>query len=648
VLRAQGSRGWNDFRTSIEQTCYIRDAWSRYTEEATGKLTTSSTHVNLYLNGLYWGLYNPVEHPDAEFLEAHLGGRVEDYDALNARVGTIEVLDGSREAWDALIAQARAASVSTLGGYREIERSLDVVDLADYMLINFYTGNQDWVGSNGNNMRVVGGPSVGVGFKAFCWDMEYSIWNAGDNILGVRTDYDTPAALHARLATNPEYRLLFADRARKHFFGGGALTPQATAERWEMLANQIEGAIVGESARWGDRRREPPYTRDVEWMRERQRLLTTYFPQRTGILLGQLTQAGLYPQVAAPEFSPEGGAIGPGFALTIAAPSGGAILYRIDGGDPRLAGGAPAPEAIPYGAPLSLSETTRVRARVRSGTTWSALSEATLVGDTSALRVTEIMYHPPPPESEGPFDREDFEFLELQNTGEATVGLLGVKISGGVEFTFPDPHPGSKTSLEPGEVVIVVKSREAFSARYGTEGIFVAGEYSGNLSNAGDRIIIEDLLSRSILDFSYSDDWQRSTDGGGPSLEILNPRAPAAAWSLGTSWRASRVLGGTPGAGPSAGGLQRPGDINQDGGLDISDAVGILGHLFLGSPSVLPCGDGTLASEGNISLIDTNGDEEVDLTDAVYALLYLFGGGPPPASGTGCVPIPACVDACRA
>ena len=72
----------------------------------------------------------------------------------------------------------------------------------------------------------------------------------------------------------------------------------------------MSGAIVGESARWGDRRREPPYTRDVEWTRERRRLLTSYFPQRTGTLLAQLTQAGLYPKVAAPELSPEGGAIG--------------------------------------------------------------------------------------------------------------------------------------------------------------------------------------------------------------------------------------------------------------------------------------------------------------------------------------------------
>src|SRR6185295_6019077 len=35
------------------------------------------------------------------------------------------------------------------------------------------------------------------------------------------------------------------------------------------------------------------------------------------------------------------------------------------------------------------------------------------------------------------------------------------------------------------------------------------------------------------------------------------------------------------------GGLQRPADCNQDGNTDISDAVCLFGHLFLGSPARL-------------------------------------------------------------
>ena len=91
-----------------------------------------------------------------------------------------------------------------------------------------------------------------------------------------------------------------------------------------------ERAIIAESARWGDARRSNPYTRDVDWQRERNRLLTQYFPQRTEILLSQLKEVGLYPDIGAPAFSinglhQHGGSIHSGDALSMtAATSAGA------------------------------------------------------------------------------------------------------------------------------------------------------------------------------------------------------------------------------------------------------------------------------------------------------------------------------------
>ena len=55
----------------------------------------------------------------------------------------------------------------------------------------------------------------------------------------------------------------------------------------------------------------------------------------------------------------------------------------------------------------------------------------------------------------------------------------------------------------------------------------------------------------------------RSTDGGGRSLEIIDPRGPIDWWYVATSWRPSDEIGGTPGRAPSpeTGGRQRPGDL---------------------------------------------------------------------------------------
>ena len=151
------------------------------------------------------------------------------------------------------------------------------------------------------------------------------------------------------------------------------------------------------------------------------------------------------------------------------------------------------------------------------------------------------------------------------------------------------------------------------------------------------------------LRISYSDDWYPATDGGGRSLQLDDLLAAGEALGEPASWRPSSVEDGTPGSadpGIAEDGRQRPGDLIQDGNTDISDSIALLGHLFLGSPARLPCGEGAIGDPGNISLLDANGDKGSNLTDAIHSLAYLFMGGAPPVLGTECVPIPGCPDAC--
>jgi hypothetical protein len=89
-----------------------------------------------------------------------------------------------------------------------------------------------------------------------------------------------------------------------------------------------------------------------------------------------------------------------------------------------------------------------------------------------------------------------------------------------------------------------------------------------------------------------------------------------------------------------------PGDCNLDGALDISDGICLLGHLFLGEPADLPCGEGTLGDPGNVTLLDSTGDGDVDISDAVRLFQFLFLGGPPPVLGTECRAIPGCPGVC--
>jgi hypothetical protein len=199
------------------------------------------------------------------------------------------------------------------------------------------------------------------------------------------------------------------------------------------------------------------------------------------------------------------------------------------------------PTAKRYTGPITLSQTTQVKARVLSGSTWSALNEAIFaIGPVAeSLRITEIMYHPP--DTNEPNDPNE-EFIELKNIGSQTINLNLVRFTNGVNFTFPS------LELAGGQYVLVVKDQAAFSSQYPDFSGVIAGQFSGSLANDGERIRLEDAIGQTILDFKYSDNWRDITDGDGFSLTIVNAASPDPnSWGEKDSWRASAFYGGSPG-----------------------------------------------------------------------------------------------------
>jgi len=159
------------------------------------------------------------------------------------------------------------------------------------------------------------------------------------------------------------------------------------------------------------------------------------------------------------------------------------------------------------------------------------------------LRITEIMYHPPPSPPGVAASAEEFEYVELKNTGPLTMNLLGVRFANGIEFNFTG---SSVTSLAAGQSVLIVKNLAAFTSRYGG-GFNVAGQYTGALENGGENIRLEDATGEKVLDFNYDNNWYPITDGDGFSLVIVNESAAWDTWGLPASWRPSGSERGSPG-----------------------------------------------------------------------------------------------------
>ncbi|MFQ5460540.1 MAG: chitobiase/beta-hexosaminidase C-terminal domain-containing protein, partial [Anaerolineae bacterium] len=115
---------------------YIHDQWGRDTQRAMGSPAAHGEFVHLYVNGLYWGLYNLAQEVDAEFAAQTYGGHKDDYDVIKQDIDLgPRVEHGDKTAFEAMLA------IDDLGspeGWAEIQEYLDVVQYVDYTILEFY------------------------------------------------------------------------------------------------------------------------------------------------------------------------------------------------------------------------------------------------------------------------------------------------------------------------------------------------------------------------------------------------------------------------------------------------------------------------------------------------------------------------------
>jgi len=580
-LRTSQNYAWsNGF---IWENTMNRDVFSRDLQAVMGQPYTRSRYYHLYLNGMYWGLYQTQERPEANFAESYLGGNDNDYDVVKVDIGEdwnlyeIEATDGNLDGWESVWDACQTGFASN-DAYFALEAKLangsddnsgsklvDIDNLIDYMLIIFYTGNIDAPVSkfrgdySPNNFYALYNRDANDGFIFLTHDSEHTLlvnqhWPSIGleedrvNISPVvdRFEIFHPQWLHLRLAENQEYRLRFADAVYRHFYNAGVMTPDHLSDLFLRSAADIDLAIIGESMRWGDLDR----SRNNAWQPAIDLITNNFFPQRGEIVLDQLRAAALYPNLDPPLYKLDGTTLlestfqiddATQIEFVNSEPSTGFIVYTLDGSDPRLVGGgfAPGAHTIENHGTISIDETTVIKTRLINGGEWSALHELTLQNqlDISDLLLSEIHYHPL---DEGEISGSYYEFLELFNAGAYALNLALVTFSDGIEYTFP-----LGTILEAGEYLVVASHAPSFEQRYGFSPF---DEFAAQLDNAGERLVLESSSGDTIINVRYDDQapWPEAADGDGPSLtwtgaaENGNLEDPL-------NWAASSMIHGSPG-----------------------------------------------------------------------------------------------------
>lgn len=588
-LRCAQNYSWAN--SSGEKNTFVREVFARDSQRDVGQPYTRSRYYHLFLNGMYWGLYQSQERSEARYAESYFGDDHTDYDVV--KVGgyqdyELEATDGTMDKWLDIYEMCTSTGFVDNGDYFALEGKdangesladgevwVDIDNLIDYMINIFFTGNYDspvsrfFSNAKPNNMyAITNHTNKSEGFRFFAHDSEHTLFEVDENRVNLadlssktmdvtESKYFHTQWLHHKLSENEEYRLRFADRAAQQLNLGGVFDADACLSRFNARAAQIDKAIIAESARWGDGYNDEPFTRDDDWVPAIDYVRNDYFPARGDVVRSQLEEYDLYSSIEAPSVTVDD-VIVYDQVLDISAPvtvkligsGSGTVYYTTDGIDPRLVGGdlSPSAQASNSFMSIDISESAVVKARSLQGDTWGALKYITFVKtqtDFSALKVTELHYHPLDSIiSEGDtIEGKDFEFIEFKNTSyTSAINMSKVCIYTGVECSIDD-----NVMLPPQGYFVVAARPSKFFNRYG---IVADGNFSKSFSNGGEQVVVLAPDSSVIMDFTYSDDepWPLEADGEGYSLvsQAQNPQLDSDPNDP-AYWMVSSGIHGSPG-----------------------------------------------------------------------------------------------------
>ena len=295
ILRQAFNDGWSWGGASTQ---FIIDQWTRDALTALGTQNTPGIWVQLFVNGLYWGVYNAVADIDSDYAAYFFGGQKSDYDVYHYSSTGFEVKSGSITPWDDLFNVATYGNIAGTGtasptvlanptAYALMAQYLNLPDFCDYIIVNYYGGNWDW---DWHNYSALFSPTLGFVFQD--WDGEGMLQDPNANITNRDTTGD-PTQLFVQLLANPDFRQMFADHVYKDL--NTVLSPTTAAAMYTKEANTISAAVLDEAARWGNLGEldgtwgglgtPATWTARYNWE------LGTFFPDRTATMFNQFETA---------------------------------------------------------------------------------------------------------------------------------------------------------------------------------------------------------------------------------------------------------------------------------------------------------------------------------------------------------------------
>jgi hypothetical protein len=139
--------------------------------------------------------------------------------------------------------------------------------------------------------------------------------------------------------------------------------------------------------------------------------------------------------------------------------------------------------------------------------------------------INEIMYNPI-------FGDDNDQYIELHNWSGSVVDLSNWRLEDGITFRFPQG-----TTIPAGGYLVVAKNALHLMSNY--PGVLnsgnTLGNFGGNLADSGERVVLvkpddpnlpeQDFVIVDEVTYHDGGQWGEWSDGGGSSLELIDPRS---------------------------------------------------------------------------------------------------------------------------
>ncbi len=184
ILKASASDNFPNAHLQWDRpSCHLRDAYVQELSDRNDLNLDERRYRRcvMYVNGEYWGVYEMRERIDSDYTK-HYHDQGEKWVDMLEYWGGLDTRYGSDDDWETLYDFMIQNDLSIPTNYDYVTERLDVSSLIDYVILNTFVVNTDWLNWNTKWWR--GTKGDGTGWRYCLWDMD-NIFGLGQNFTGL-------------------------------------------------------------------------------------------------------------------------------------------------------------------------------------------------------------------------------------------------------------------------------------------------------------------------------------------------------------------------------------------------------------------------------------------------------------------------------